>query len=114
LSLCKKSFFRQILGRAPKLASAFLRGKFAAFLFIGVFTDTWARAEDGYRLWLRYDLITNVEKLGEYKAAFTAINMKGAGFFNRIIESRGCSSVVCDDEQGATIWFLLRSIMVTG
>lgn len=36
-----------------------------------------AQAEDGYRLWLRYDLITEAEKLSVYKAAFIAINMEG-------------------------------------
>lgn len=36
-----------------------------------------AQAEDGYRLWLRYDLITEAEKLSAYKTAFIAINMEG-------------------------------------
>jgi len=30
-------------------------------------------AEDGYRLWLRYDLITNPERLGEYRSAFQSV-----------------------------------------
>lgn len=30
-------------------------------------------AEDGYRLWLRYDLITNQEKVKEYQAAFQSL-----------------------------------------
>ena len=32
-----------------------------------------AKAEDGYRLWLRYDLITNSGKLKEFKSTFTSI-----------------------------------------
>ncbi|MDZ7288740.1 MAG: alpha-glucuronidase [candidate division KSB1 bacterium] len=36
-----------------------------------------SQAEDGYRLWLRYDPITNVEKLGAYRSTLTAINLEG-------------------------------------
>jgi alpha-glucuronidase len=61
--------------------STFFR-KESSFFFIWLvfaillFPD-WSRAEDGYRLWLRYDLITEADKLGAYKAAFTEINMRG-------------------------------------
>lgn len=37
---------------------------------------TLSRADDGYRLWLRYDLITDARKLRAYKAALTEINLK--------------------------------------
>jgi alpha-glucuronidase len=35
------------------------------------------RAEDGYRLWLRYDLIRNPSRLAEYRSAFTHIVVPG-------------------------------------
>lgn len=40
------------------------------------FYHTFLQAEDGYRLWLRYDLITDTKKLGIYKSALTQINLK--------------------------------------
>ncbi len=36
-----------------------------------------SQAEDGYRLWLRYDLVSDTEKLRAYRAAITAINLEG-------------------------------------
>ncbi len=32
-----------------------------------------ARAENGHRLWLRYDLVTNAQKLGEYRSALQEV-----------------------------------------
>ncbi len=41
-----------------------------------LFYHTLLLAEDGYRLWLRYDLITDTKKLDAYKAILTQINLK--------------------------------------
>lgn len=43
------------------------------FFIILLLTPIITWAEDGYRLWLRYDLITNTGKLNEYKAAFQSV-----------------------------------------
>ena len=53
---------------------------------------SWSRAEDGYRLWLRYDFITEVEKLKEYKAALTEINMTGNSQALNAARSAWCAS----------------------
>jgi alpha-glucuronidase len=42
-----------------------------------LFMDSWSQADDGYRLWLKYDLIANVKKLRAYQAAVTEIHLKG-------------------------------------
>ena len=34
-------------------------------------------AEDGYRLWLRYDLVTNPQKLSEYQKAIKSFTVEG-------------------------------------
>src|SRR5574341_144733 len=70
----KSTFFRRITD--CRVSSAVLGGKFVVFLFIFCFISGWAHAEDGYRLWLRYDLIANIEKLSAYKSAITAINFE--------------------------------------
>jgi alpha-glucuronidase len=44
-----------------------------AFIFTVCFVATFCRAEDGYRLWLRYDKIENSSKLREYAALLKAI-----------------------------------------
>ena len=44
-------------------------------LFFLLFSFADARADDGYRLWLKYDLLKNISKRAEYKrfAAFIQI-----------------------------------------
>ena len=49
-------------------------------LFLIVFTFSLVgtlQAEDGYRLWLRYDKINNVQRLQEYSAAISSIQILG-------------------------------------
>ncbi len=41
--------------------------KTALLLLFSFFVAAPLRAEDGYRLWLRYDKITDIQKLSEYK-----------------------------------------------
>jgi alpha-glucuronidase len=47
-------------------------------IFVVVFflLYNFSQAEDGYRLWLRYDRITDAKKLNAYKAALTEIYLK--------------------------------------
>ncbi len=47
------------------------------FLFI-VAHDGTAYADDGYRLWLKYDLITNQQKLNEYRQSIKAWSVEGS------------------------------------
>ena len=35
------------------------------------------KADDGYRLWLKYDLISNQQKLNEYKELVKALMIEG-------------------------------------
>ncbi len=42
------------------------------FVFI-IFSMAFLRAEDGYRLWLRYDLITDNQILNDYKSNISGI-----------------------------------------
>jgi alpha-glucuronidase len=37
----------------------------------------WSQAEDGYRLWLRYEPLSNAQKLSSYKSTITEINLEG-------------------------------------
>lgn len=46
------------------------------FVIAFILFYTFLRAEDGYRLWLRYDLITDAKKLSAYKTTVTGINLK--------------------------------------
>jgi alpha-glucuronidase len=52
---------------------------FCSWAFIVVFLFMYGRSEadDGYRLWLRYEPIASREKLNAYKAAITEINLEG-------------------------------------
>ncbi len=56
-----------------------MKKKYLVGVFVVAFVQfyhTFLQAEDGYRLWLRYDLITDTKKLGIYKSALTQINLK--------------------------------------
>ncbi|MEJ2615765.1 MAG: alpha-glucuronidase family glycosyl hydrolase, partial [Ignavibacteriaceae bacterium] len=48
---------------------------FFIVLLIFVISDT--KADNGYRLWLKYDLISNQQKLNEYRQAIKAIKIEG-------------------------------------
>ena len=48
--------------------------KKAAFLFVCLLFIIYTKAEDGYRLWLRYDKITNATLLENYRQNITAIH----------------------------------------
>src|SRR5689334_19461100 len=47
------------------------------FIFLFSFIQLFATAEDGYRLWLRYDKITNGPRLQEYNKAISGIYFPG-------------------------------------
>lgn len=48
-----------------------------AIIFITVFFTCQLQAEDGYRLWMRYEPVNNKEILNNYKASITGLNIKG-------------------------------------
>jgi alpha-glucuronidase len=47
------------------------------FMFFMLAAVNFANAEDGYRLWLKYDLISDIDLLKEYKEIIHAIMIKG-------------------------------------
>ncbi|MCW3110923.1 MAG: Alpha-glucuronidase, partial [Segetibacter sp.] len=52
-----------------------MKKAFCLFVFfVSIFT---ANAEDGYRLWLRYNLIDNQQLLNSYRNTITSINLPG-------------------------------------
>ena len=51
--------------------------KKAIALFIFSFLLTNAKAEDGYRLWMRYDKILNIQVLNNYKQQIKAAAIIG-------------------------------------
>ena len=54
-----------------------LRRTSLVFLACLVYAGASLRAEDGYRLWLRYDLVSDPERLAEYRAAITELVIEG-------------------------------------
>jgi alpha-glucuronidase len=48
-----------------------------AIIFIVVFFTCHLQAEDGYRLWMRYDPVSNKEILNSYKTSITGLNING-------------------------------------
>jgi alpha-glucuronidase len=50
---------------------------FAVFLSLSTYAGT-VRADDGYRLWLKYDLISNRQRLEEYRQTIKAWMMEGS------------------------------------
>jgi alpha-glucuronidase len=51
--------------------------RFIIILFVTGLVSTVVQAEDGYRLWLRYDKITDVRLINHYKKELTALNISG-------------------------------------
>ena len=50
----------------------------AFFIISASFTPGAAKAEDGYRLWLRYDLIGNPRILQSYRNSITSLQLAAA------------------------------------
>ncbi len=50
---------------------------FLIFVLTVLFIISNTKADDGYRLWLKYDLISNQQKLNEYKGLIKAIEIEG-------------------------------------
>ncbi len=50
---------------------------FLFFILPLIFTISNTKADTGYRLWLKYDLISNQQKLNEYRQSIKAINIEG-------------------------------------
>src|SRR3989339_1896880 len=53
-----------------------MRAKFLVILILCT-SVTSIKAEDGYKLWLRYNLISDAKLLEEYKKLITGINFEG-------------------------------------
>ena len=60
--------------------------KFAALFFLLV-VPICIHAEDGYRLWLRYDLVANTKKLDAYRHTVTSWMVAGESPTTRVIKS---------------------------
>ncbi len=50
---------------------------FLFFILTLIFIVSNTKADDGYRLWLKYDLVLNQQKLNEYKQSIKAIEIEG-------------------------------------
>jgi len=72
----------------------FVHGFILFFLFV---IDTCVQAEDGYRLWLRYDRIADPGKLREYKESIRAL----------VLDSQSATGIVIKQELGLALTGLL-------
>ena len=61
--------------------------KVFVFVFILLFTFYFTFADDGYRLWLKYDKITDTQKLQEYQSAIKSVFIQGDSPTSDIIKN---------------------------
>ena len=54
-----------------------MKKSFLIFILTLIITISNTKADNGYRLWLKYDLISNQQKLNEYKQLIKAIEIEG-------------------------------------
>lgn len=72
----------------------------ALFAFVLAPISPNAHADDGYRLWLRYDRIANSEKLADYRAALSSIHVAGSSATLDVAEEelqRGLAGLLATD-----------------